>query len=116
VAALLPKLQKFKLGSLDLVRSVIRPEPALTVSIAWMSEETYTRLKDGVAWRIGTEDEVAWIREGTTPGVSITSAIPPGFVEYATLTHPGEADVARDLEEEDAQDRALLAWLSGDRG
>jgi hypothetical protein len=76
-----------------------------------MSEETYTRLKDGVAWRIGTEDEVAWIREGTTPGVSITSAIPPGFVEYATLTHPGEADVARDLEEEDAQDRALLAVL-----
>src|ERR1700683_2238750 len=97
--------------SLDLVRNVVPPEPALTVSIAWMSEETNSRVKDGVAWRIGTEDEVAWIREGTSPGVSITSAIPPGFAEYATLTHPGEADVARDLEEEEAQDRALLAVL-----
>lgn len=76
-----------------------------------MPEEIDSRVKDGVAWRIGTEREVAWIREGTSPGLSITSAIPPEFAGYATLAHPGDADVARNLEEEDAQDRALLSVL-----
>jgi hypothetical protein len=76
-----------------------------------VAEGDRIQLKDGVPWRIGSDDDVAWIRDGTSPGMAITSAIPPVFAGYATLVHPGNPDVARDVEEEDAQDRALLAVL-----
>ena len=36
-----------------------------------------TRVKDGRTWRIGADADVAWIAEGTSPGLTITSAIPP---------------------------------------
>jgi hypothetical protein len=44
--------------------------------------------KDGREWRIGTDADVAWIRESTPPGLSITSAIPPVFAAYATIVVP----------------------------
>ena len=40
--------------------------------------------KDGRTWRIGTPAEVSWIAGHTTEGPSITTAIPPIFVAYAT--------------------------------
>jgi hypothetical protein len=76
-----------------------------------MADGAQVEVKDGVAWRIGTDSEVAWIRDGTSSGLAITSAIPAVFADYATLVHPGEEDAPRDLEEEDEQDRALLALL-----
>lgn len=48
---------------------------------------------------------MAWIRTGTSPGLRITSAIPPVFEAYATVVAPhGRDDRAR-------QDRAMLALL-----
>jgi len=79
--------------------------------MACVSDVARTREKDGVAWRIGAEDDVAWVREGTRPGVAITSAIPPVFADYATLVLPGNTDVPRDVADERTQDRALLALL-----
>ncbi len=46
------------------------------------------RTKDGCAWRIGHDAEIAWIAENTEVGLAITSAIPPLFEAYATLEHP----------------------------
>ncbi len=34
-------------------------------------------VKDGRAWRIGTDADVAWISDGTSAGRTITAAIPP---------------------------------------
>lgn len=48
--------------------------------------------RDGRAWRIGGEAEVAWIREHTQVSFAITSAIPPVFEAYATLELPGSGD------------------------
>jgi hypothetical protein len=47
------------------------------------------RFIDGQSRRIGTQAEVAWIERGRTPGLGITSMIPPVFVAYATLALPG---------------------------
>ena len=41
-------------------------------------------MKDGVAWRIGIQDEVAWIGDSTPGDTTITAAIPPVFADYAT--------------------------------
>jgi hypothetical protein len=51
-------------------------------------EAAITRVKDGHAWRIGGEVEVAWIANGTEFGVAITSGIPPVFEAYATIVLP----------------------------
>jgi len=37
--------------------------------------------------------------------------IPAVFADYATLLHPGEPDLPRDVEEEAQQDHALIALL-----
>lgn len=42
-------------------------------------------------WRIGTDDDVSWIRESTTFGREITSAVPPLFPDYATIVVPDGA-------------------------
>ena len=65
-----------------------------------------TRAKDGAAWRIGTEAEVAWIVGGTSVGRTITSAIPPVFEAYATVVLPPGG-------EQDDFDRAVLTLLTG---
>ncbi len=62
-------------------------------------------IRDGRSWRIGTASDVAWIKTGTTVGLTITSGIPPVFDDYATVV----------LAESDAEqlrhDRAVLAVL-----
>ncbi len=45
------------------------------------------------------------------PVVWIAGAIPPVFADYATLVHPGEPDVPRDVRVERRQDLALVAVL-----
>ena len=62
--------------------------------------------RDGSTWRIGTETEVAWITDGTSPGLTITSAIPPVFAAYATVVRPAGGDG------QDEHDRAVLTLLS----
>jgi hypothetical protein len=47
-----------------------------------------SRRKDGREWRLGTDADVAWIREATPSGLKITSAIPPIFAAYATIVVP----------------------------
>lgn len=57
-----------------------------------MTEDRETgiwRSKDGRAWRVGNDAEVAWIEESTESGSTIMSAIPPVFEAYATLELPG---------------------------
>ena len=46
------------------------------------------RARDGTTWRIGADAEVAWIVNGTSPGRTITAAIPPLFEAYATVPWP----------------------------
>jgi hypothetical protein len=77
-----------------------------------------TCLKDGVAWRIGRQADVDWITEGTGTGRRITTAIPPLFAGYATLTDVGDKDRPRDLGLERRQDLAFVEVLrrhGGDR-
>jgi hypothetical protein len=70
--------------------------------------------KDGRAWRIGGEAEVAWIRENTEVSFAITSAIPTVFDAYATLELPGSGyhDASSPLEDQDRHDAAVVAVLS----
>jgi hypothetical protein len=70
--------------------------------------------RDGRAWRIGGEAEVAWIRENTEVSFAITSAIPPVFEAYATLELPGTGDhiSASPLEDPDRHNAGVLAMLS----
>jgi hypothetical protein len=63
------------------------------------------RTRDGGTWRIGSDAEVAWIADGTSPGRAITAAIPPVFEAYATV-------VVAYGEERLKHDRALLALLA----
>jgi hypothetical protein len=44
-------------------------------------------MKDGRAWRVGTPEDVSWIRDGLTPDLdlSITGAIPAVFEAYAAI-------------------------------
>jgi hypothetical protein len=72
------------------------------------------RSKDGRAWRIGGDAEIAWIRENTDVSRAITSAIPPVFVAYATLELPGtgDHDQASWFEDPDRHDAGVLAVLT----
>lgn len=45
-------------------------------------------LKEGREWRLGSDADVAWINDGTSPGTAITAAIPPTFASYCTLERP----------------------------
>jgi hypothetical protein len=65
-----------------------------------------SRARDGGTWRIGTDAEVAWIAKGTAVGRTITAAIPPVFVAYATVVLPFAG------RGQDEHDRLLLALLS----
>ena len=56
-------------------------------------------------WQIGTIHEVGWIAEGTTPGISITAAIPPIFEAYATCYEPDGVTII-------AHERALVERLA----
>ena len=76
-----------------------------------MPDVGQTRVKDGTAWRVGSEREIQWISDGTGTGRQITAAIPPVFADYATLAHPGEPEAPRDVRQEHHQDLALLELL-----
>ena len=71
--------------------------------------------KDGRSWRIGTASDVSWLPGETTPGVSITTAIPPVFETYATFYPPDgvgfEAHERAVLEELVEQTRDQPWWL-----
>lgn len=71
------------------------------------------QLKDGRAWRIGSDEGVAWINHGVTGGLSITASIPPIFAAYATLAFPLELEASREVARpaEDRFDDALLRVL-----
>lgn len=70
-----------------------------------------TRVKDGRTWRIGGDAEVAWIRDGTEPGVAITSGIPPVFDAYATVVLPF-GDEHDEAGNQDFHDQAVVTVLS----
>jgi hypothetical protein len=55
-----------------------------------------TQIEDDRIWRIGADEEVAWINDGATPGLSITASIPPIFEAYATLVFPLGLESSRD--------------------
>jgi len=57
-----------------------------------------TRERDGIHWVVGTSADVAWINDGTTSGLEITSGIPPIYPAYCTLELP-------DREQEKGQER-----------
>lgn len=65
-----------------------------------------TRVKDAQSWQIGTDADVAWIREGTVVGLTIMSAIPPNFDAYTTIVVPGDRD------DRTRHEQALLAILN----
>ena len=60
--------------------------------MAHRHEAEVWRNKDGRAWRIGRDAEVAWIEENTTSTMGITSAVPPTFEAYATVQLPVTPD------------------------
>jgi hypothetical protein len=64
--------------------------------------------RDGRAWRLGTSTEAAWINDGTSPGLSITYAIPPVFDCYCTVELPRSHDPS----ELDEHEQAVIALLS----
>jgi len=77
-----------------------------------------SRAKDGREWRIGGDTDVAWIANGTTRGLAITSGIPPLFEAYATLELAGTpngrggwAQDEEDLREQPDQDSRVLLML-----
>jgi hypothetical protein len=76
-----------------------------------MRDGGQTQVKDGIAWCIGSERDIQWIRDGTGVGRQIRAAIPPVFADYATLVHPGEPGVPRDARHERHQDLALVELL-----
>jgi hypothetical protein len=76
-----------------------------------MPDGGQTRVKDGIAWRIGSKRDIEWIRDGTGVGRQITAAIPPVCDDYATLMHPGDPGVPRDVRVERHQDLALVELL-----
>lgn len=65
-----------------------------------------SRVKDGRSWRIGTDQDVAWIAEGTSAGLTIASAIPPIFDAYATIVVPEQP------ENQPEHSRAVLGLLA----
>jgi hypothetical protein len=48
--------------------------------------------RDGQHWRTGATADIEWIYSATENGVTITSAIPPVFDDYATIVLPHNAE------------------------
>jgi hypothetical protein len=62
--------------------------------------------KDGRTWHLGTSGEVAWIKDGTSVGMTISAGIPLVFEAYPTLVLPGGGDRQK------RHDQAVLAVLT----
>lgn len=71
-----------------------------------------TRVRDGREWQIGTQADVTWIKDSTSIGLEITSAIPPVFEDYATILVP-DPDKGRSAST--AVLLNVLAEVSGDQ-
>lgn len=72
------------------------------------SHSTVWQVKDGRSWRIGSDADVAWIVGGTSPGLAITSAIPPVFEAYATIVLPSDDG------DQEEHDKAMLTVLEAE--
>jgi len=90
----------------------------VATALRWRHGRAVAGAKDGREWRIGGDADVAWIAEGTTRGLAITSGIPPLFEAYATLGLPGTpngrggwAQGEEDLREQQYQDPRVLLVL-----
>lgn len=80
--------------------------------IGRVPEPIATAVKDGVAWRIGGQEDVDWITEGTEDGRRITAAIPPVFAGYATLMDAAtKKHLVRDVALERRRDLAFVDVL-----
>jgi hypothetical protein len=66
--------------------------------------------RDGKTWRIGTQEDVAWIDDDTPGGPVITSAIPAVFESYATIVIPED-----DRHEHDAAILRILTAHTSDQ-
>jgi hypothetical protein len=53
--------------------------------------------RDGRSWRLGGAETVAWIARNCRVGLTITSAIPPCFDRYATITDMEDFGSAQEL-------------------
>jgi hypothetical protein len=84
----------------------IESGPAVEVKVHALAVKEVVR--DGHSWRIGTASDVAWIKTGTTVGLTITSGIPPVFDDYATVVLPEDPE---DYAEQLRHDRAVVAVL-----
>jgi hypothetical protein len=69
--------------------------------------------RDGRRWRIGAATDVEWINTATEVGVTITSAIPPIFDDYATIVIP--LSIEQGLPRHDDAVIAVLAEHSPDQ-
>ena len=76
-----------------------------------MGRQAETRVKDEIAWRIGTQTDVEWMSDRSGDRHRIKGAIPPVFADYATLVHPGELGTPRHVRLERRQDLALVEVL-----
>jgi len=65
-----------------------------------------TRVRDARAWRVGDDEVVSWIQDGTSITTAITSAVPPVFDAYATLALPESWQ-----EQQDRHDAAVIELL-----
>ena len=63
-------------------------------------------MRTAIPWRTGTDAEVAWINQGTSPNMTVTAAIPPVFDACATIVLPGNG------EDQQRHNRAMLALLA----
>lgn len=66
--------------------------------------------REGKPWRRGSTSDVAWIAAATTPGRTVTSAIPALYEAYATVELP-----QRGLDQMQ-HDQALLSLLRAEPG
>lgn len=55
--------------------------------------------RDGQTWQLGTDKTVAWIERNTTHDLAGTSAIPPFFDDYATITELADRDSDEEISE-----------------
>jgi hypothetical protein len=62
-------------------------------------------MRTAIPWRTGTDAEVAWINQGTSPSMTVTAAIPPVFDVYATIVLPGNG------EDQQRHNRAMLVCV-----
>jgi hypothetical protein len=81
-------------GGIPLVRHEIDAESILTAAdrARRLFPSRNEVVRDGQEWRLGTDADVSWIKDGTSRGTTITAAIPSIFASYCTLLLPGNGN------------------------